>query len=79
MSVVGRRLLRAGRDKAYTAASFCLATSRWTDVLAEHSPVVRQGFVQLPRFVAFGGGLPIVDHGEEIGAVGVSGGSEAQD
>lgn len=66
-------------DKAYTAASFCLATSRWTDVLAEHSPALRHGLVQRPRFVAFGGGLPIVDHGEVIGAVGVSGGSEAQD
>jgi len=35
--------------------------------------------VQRPRFVAFGGGLPIVDNGELTGAVGVSGGSEAQD
>lgn len=66
-------------DKAYTAASFGLATSRWTEVLAEHSAAVRQGLVQRPRFVAFGGGLPIVDNGEVTGAVGVSGGSEAQD
>ncbi|WP_208512350.1 heme-binding protein [Variovorax paradoxus] len=66
-------------DKAYTAASFGLATSRWTEVLAEHSSAVRQGLVQRPRFVAFGGGLPIVDNGELAGAVGVSGGSEAQD
>ncbi|WP_298704001.1 heme-binding protein [uncultured Variovorax sp.] len=66
-------------DKAYTAASFGLATSRWTEVLAEHSAAVRQGLVQRPRFVAFGGGLPIVDNGELTGAVGVSGGSEAQD
>jgi len=29
-------------DKAYTAASFGLATSRWTEVLAEHSAAVRQ-------------------------------------
>ena len=32
-----------------------------------------------PRFVAFGGGLPIVEGGMRIGAIGVSGGSEAQD
>jgi uncharacterized protein GlcG (DUF336 family) len=66
-------------DKAYTAASFGLATSRWTEVLQSHSPAVRDGLVQRPRFVAFGGGLPIVEGGQCIGAIGVSGGSEQQD
>lgn len=66
-------------DKAYTAASFGLRTSRWTDVLTAHSPAVRHGLVQRPRFVGFGGGVPIVENGELIGAVGVSGGSEPQD
>ncbi|MGP1682985.1 MAG: GlcG/HbpS family heme-binding protein [Giesbergeria sp.] len=66
-------------DKAYTAASFGLATSQWHAVLAGHSPAVREGLVLRPRFVAFGGGLPIVEGGERIGAIGVSGGSEAQD
>ncbi|MBN3825238.1 heme-binding protein, partial [Burkholderia sp. Ac-20384] len=37
------------------------------------------GLVLRPRFVAFGGGLPIVDDGALIGGIGVSGGSEAQD
>lgn len=66
-------------DKAYTAASFGLATARWTEVLAEHSPAVRQGLVQRPRFVAFGGGLPLREAGVLIGAIGVSGGSEEED
>lgn len=66
-------------DKAYTAASFGLATSRWTEVLQSHSPAVRDGLVQRPRFVAFGGGLPIVEGGQCIGAIGVSGSSEQQD
>ncbi|MES2227736.1 MAG: heme-binding protein [Pseudomonadota bacterium] len=66
-------------DKAYTAASFGLPTSRWTEALAAHSPAVRQGLVLRPRFVAFGGGLPIVEDGQLIGAIGVSGGSEHQD
>ena len=66
-------------DKAYTAASFGLPTSRWTEVLQAHSAAVREGLVLRPRFVAFGGGLPIVEDGRCIGAIGVSGGSEQQD
>lgn len=66
-------------DKAYTAASFGLPTAAWHEVLAAHSPAVREGLVQRPRFVAFGGGLPIVEGGSRIGGIGVSGGSEAQD
>ncbi|CAN0626710.1 glc operon protein GlcG [Burkholderia multivorans] len=66
-------------DKAYTAASFGLPTGRWPEVLAGHSEAVRQGLVLRPRFVGFGGGLPIVEGGRVIGAIGVSGGSEAED
>lgn len=66
-------------DKAYTAASFGLPTARWTEVLQSHSAAVREGLVLRPRFVAFGGGLPIVEDGRCIGAIGVSGGSEQQD
>ena len=66
-------------DKAYTAASFGLATSQWHKVLQEHSPAVREGLVLRPRFVAFGGGLPILENGLRIGGIGVSGGSEQED
>lgn len=66
-------------DKAYTAASFGLATSRWAAVLQGHSAGVREGLVLRPRFVAFGGGLPVVEGGQRIGGIGVSGGSEDQD
>ncbi|KUZ01869.1 cobalamin adenosyltransferase [Burkholderia territorii] len=66
-------------DKAYTAASFRLPTGAWHAALATHSDAVRQGLVLRPRFVAFGGGLPIVEDGALIGGIGVSGGSEAQD
>ena len=66
-------------DKAYTAVSFGLATSQWHAALQQHSDAVREGLVRRPRFVAFGGGLPIVDAGQRIGGIGVSGGSEAQD
>lgn len=66
-------------DKAYTAASFGLPTGQWHEALQSHSEAVREGIVRRPRFVGFGGGLPIVVAGQRIGGIGVSGGSEAQD
>ncbi|WP_399677712.1 heme-binding protein [Xenophilus sp.] len=66
-------------DKAYTAASFGLPTARWHAALDGHSPAVRDGLLRRARFVAFGGGLPVLEGGERIGGIGVSGGSEAQD
>ena len=66
-------------DKAYTAVSFGLATSQWHAVLQHHSEAVRQGLVLRPRFVAFGGGLPIAAGDQHLGGIGVSGGSEQQD
>ncbi|WP_042259254.1 GlcG/HbpS family heme-binding protein [Paraburkholderia heleia] len=66
-------------DKAYTAVSFGLPTGRWNETLQAHSEAVRQGIVLRPRFVAFGGGLPITEDGQRIGGIGVSGGSEEQD
>lgn len=67
------------RDKAYTAASFGLATSAWPRALKSHSPAVQDGLVRHPRFIGFGGGLPISRDGSRLGGVGVSGGSESQD
>lgn len=66
-------------DKAYTAASFGMSTGRWSEALAQHSDAVREGITKRPRFVAFGGGLPIVSEGELIGGIGVSGATEHQD
>ena len=66
-------------DKAYTAAGFGLPTSQWHAALEGHSAAVRDGLLRRPRFVAFGGGLPVTEAGARIGGIGVSGGSEAQD
>ena len=66
-------------DKAYTAASFGLATSQWFAALQQHSVAVRDGIVRRPRFVAFGGGLPVMEVGQCIGGIGVSGATEEQD
>ena len=65
-------------DKAYTSASFGVATSLWEELLPAGS-TLRSGILSRDRFVGFGGGLPILDNGQIIGAIGVSGASEEQD
>jgi len=66
-------------DKAYTAASFGIPTADWDPILAEGSAAFQAGFTARPRLVPFGGGLPLILDHELVGAIGVSGGSEAQD
>ena len=65
-------------DKAYTAASFGFPTSAWGAALA-NDELLRAGLNARPRLVLFGGGLPVVEGGECIGGIGVSGGSAEQD
>lgn len=66
------------RGKAYTAVSFGIGTHLWPERLS-HQPHLMDGLAQQAGVVLFGGGLPIVVEGEIVGAVGVSGASEAQD
>ena len=66
-------------DKAYTAVSFGFATGKWDKHLAQASEMLRHGLMQRERLVSFGGGLPIKYNGARVGALGISGGSEAQD
>ncbi len=66
------------RDKAYTAAVFGLSTDELSKALLAN-PVLHSGIASRPGVVLFGGGLPICDGGETIGAIGVSGGSEDDD
>jgi len=66
------------KDKAYTAAGFGFPTMQWKDVL-EGSPQLQAGISSRPNIVTFGGGLPIREDEELIGAIGVSGGTEEQD
>ena len=65
-------------DKAYTAASFGFPTSQWGGVIGDNE-LLRIGLNQRARLVLFGGGLPVVEHGQRIGGIGVSGGSAEQD
>lgn len=66
-------------DKAYTAASFGVATSSWEERLADAPASVRTGLAVRPRMTLFGGGVPVRVDGASVGAIGVSGASAAQD
>ena len=66
-------------DKAYSVVAFQGApTGDWHRKL-EVDSAVRDGIVNRDRLIIFGGGVPVVVDGDVVGAVGVSGGSEAED
>jgi len=75
----GARFLSAevATDKAWTAASFGIATHVWNAYITG-DPKVAQ-LAHRPRLVAVGGGYPIKDVGKIIGGIGVSGGTYQQD
>lgn len=65
-------------NKAYTAASFGIPTHGWHDFIKNDPPLLH-GIVHTNRLVVFGGGYPITEDGQVIGAIGVSGGHYHQD
>jgi uncharacterized protein GlcG (DUF336 family) len=68
------------QDKAYTCAQFaCLPTDRVNAMITRSGETVRLGVMMRPRMVTFGGGVPVVIDGVAVAAMGVSGGSEADD
>ena len=48
-------------------------------VLSDEEPRVKAGLMGHPDFTEIRGGLPLYENGMLIGAIGVSGGTEAQD
>src|ERR1700683_1568305 len=70
--------LQIAQDKAYSAASFGIATHLWHDFLKNDPPLL-EGIPHTPRLVIFGGGYPIKEGNEVVGAIGVSGGHYNQD
>lgn len=65
-------------NKAYTAAVGGLPTHVWHEVIKDDPPLLH-GLPQTNRIVIFGGGIPIAEDGQTIGAVGISGGHYSQD
>jgi uncharacterized protein GlcG (DUF336 family) len=70
--------IQIAEDKAYTSASYGLPTHVWHDFIKDDPPLLH-GIVHTPRLVVFGGGYPIKENGELVGAIGLSGGHYKQD
>ena len=70
--------IQIAQDKAWTATSFGIATHVWWDFIKNDPPLLH-GITHTPRLVIFGGGYPIKEGGEMIGAIGLSGGHYTQD
>lgn len=66
-------------NKALAAAGFGVATTAWEERLQKASPMVKAGLPLQPGLALFGGGEPFVLDGQVIGAIGISGASEAMD
>jgi uncharacterized protein GlcG (DUF336 family) len=66
-------------DKAYTAVAGRLATHELAELARPGGELFGLHTTCGGRFVIFGGGLPVITEGEVVGAIGVSGGSVADD
>lgn len=65
--------------KAWTAASFKMSTPDFSSMLDKQDQHVRDGLLSHDKVTALPGGLPIFKGNLLIGAIGVSGGTAAQD
>jgi uncharacterized protein GlcG (DUF336 family) len=63
-------------DKAWTAASFGMATQQWNAYMADPAAAP---LAHHPRLMPVGGGLPLFHQGRLVGGIGISGGSAVQD
>lgn len=71
--------LEISHKKARCAASLGFDPQLADDVLKNEHPRVREGLMAHPDYIEIRGGLPIIEEGRVIGAIGVSGGAEADD
>lgn len=71
-----RKSIEIAQLKAETSSGFPIATRQMADIARQRAP----GIEHVPGIVTFGGGLPIITaRGEQLGAIGVSGGTPEQD
>lgn len=66
------------QNKAYTASAFGIPTHAWFDFIKNDPPLLH-GITQTPRLIIFGGGYPVIEDGQVVGAIGVSGGHYSED
>lgn len=70
--------LQIAGDKAYTSVSLGMATHALWDFIKNDPPLL-SGLPAQPRVVAFGGGYPILEDGQIVGGIGISGGHYSDD
>jgi uncharacterized protein GlcG (DUF336 family) len=71
--------VQVATDKAYTAAGFGMATDDWFSFVDGDGPLKLGATAGIDRLVVFGGGYPLKDGDQVVGAVGVSGGHWSDD
>ena len=71
--------VQVATDKAYTAAGFGMPTNDWFDFVDGDAPLKLGATAGIDRLVIFGGGYPLREGDQVVGAVGVSGGHWSDD
>lgn len=79
MDMAPRQSRNIALNKALTAVGYGIATQDWQARLENCSEGVRQGLPLQRNMALFGGGEPFLFDSQVIGAIGVSGASEAID
>lgn len=69
---------RIAVGKALTAIGMGVSTEIW-ETLSESNPGFAGGITSVQDFIPFSGGVPLTVDGHIVGAVGISGGTPAQD
>lgn len=69
---------RIARGKALTAIGMKTPTEVWENLSATN-PGFAGGITSVPDFTPFAGGVPLTVDGAVVGAVGISGGTPAED
>lgn len=73
-----RASVQVAQDKAFSAASTKTPTAAWYGI-SQDDPEFGYGVKSIDRLTPLAGGLPLFVEEELVGAIGVSGGSNAED
>lgn len=71
--------ISASFNKAYTSIALKMSTEQLYDLVLPGKPFYGLESIEVGKICVFGGGIPILNNGRFIGAIGVSGGTIEQD
>ncbi|GAA0071454.1 hypothetical protein UT300003_29780 [Clostridium sardiniense] len=71
--------ITAALNKAYTAIALKMDTEKVHELILPSGPFYGLENIHPGKLCTLGGGIPIINHGKFIGAIGVSGGSIDED